>query len=241
MPALLTVPDCGDGPAVLLVADIFGRSPFYDALAGRLTAAGYVTLSPDIFFREAPVAWGDYQAAFTRRDRLDENQAIRELGLALAWLRSRPEVRGTAIGTLGFCMGGTLVLDLAAADGDLATICYYGFPASEPDADPRRAVAPLDIADRIRGPVLGFWGEDDGRVGVESVRRFAGALSARGEETDIVVYPGVGHGFFAASALDPEHKASAAAADSWEYTLRFLAAHLGDPRQLGDGPVGTTR
>ena len=40
MPALLCRPQTGAGAGVLLVADVFGRSPFYEDLAGRLALAG---------------------------------------------------------------------------------------------------------------------------------------------------------------------------------------------------------
>lgn len=52
MPALLARPAGGRGPAVLLVSDIYGRTPFYVSLAAQLAAAGYVALLPDLFFRQ---------------------------------------------------------------------------------------------------------------------------------------------------------------------------------------------
>jgi hypothetical protein len=36
------------------------------------------------------------------------------------------------IGTLGFCLGGNLVLHMAARRADLATVSYYAFPAGLP-------------------------------------------------------------------------------------------------------------
>ena len=51
LPALLARPEQGEGPPVLVVSDIFGRSPFYEDMAARLAEQGYTALLPDYFFR----------------------------------------------------------------------------------------------------------------------------------------------------------------------------------------------
>src|SRR5262245_2879352 len=71
MPALVTRPETGDGPAVLIVHDIFGRSPFYENLAARLATAGFVALLPDYFFRQGPLPERSRELAFARRAKLD--------------------------------------------------------------------------------------------------------------------------------------------------------------------------
>ena len=49
MPALLAYPDRTPAPAVLVVNDVMGRSPFYENLARRLAQAGYIALDPEFF------------------------------------------------------------------------------------------------------------------------------------------------------------------------------------------------
>src|SRR5215472_6453977 len=90
MPALLARPEEGPGPAVLIAADIFGRTPFYESLAARLASAGFEALLPDFFFRVGPLAEQTREAAIERRKRLDGNGALADLRAALAWLRRRP-------------------------------------------------------------------------------------------------------------------------------------------------------
>jgi carboxymethylenebutenolidase len=122
-------------------------------------------------------------------------------------------------------MGGTLVLQLSAKLRDLATVCYYGFPgpgSNRPSTVPR----PLEMADQIAGPILGFWGDQDTAVGMENVERFATAMRERNVEFDHTIYPGLGHGFMAASRLDPAHEAYQAACESWTRTLEFYRAHV---------------
>ncbi len=226
MPALLARPEGGEGPGVLIVNDIYGRSPFYENLAARLATAGFVALDPEYFFRLGSIDRASREAAFARRGKLDEKQVVRELSETIDWFKQQPGVRGDRLGTIGFCMGGTLVLNLAAERDDLATVCFYGFPAGSPDK-PNGPIAPLDQVDRINGPVLGFWGDQDTGVGMDNVRRLAGELQRRGVEFEHTIYPGLGHGFLAASQLDPNHEAYGGACDAWTRTVDFYRNRLG--------------
>lgn len=224
MPALLTRPQGEVVGSVLVVCDIFGRSPFYENLGARLAAAGFQALVPEIFFRQGPLPERTMDAAVGRRAQLDENQAQRDLSDAVDWLHSTQP--GRRIATIGFCMGGTQTLDLAARRDDLVTVAYYGFPARLPRATERTAPAPLEVADKMTGPILGFWGDQDHMAGMENVEKLRAALTQHGVDFELVVYPGLGHGFMAASGFDPSHEAYEAARDAWTRTLAFLRKGL---------------
>jgi carboxymethylenebutenolidase len=225
MPGLLCRPQTGAGAGVLVVGDVYGRTPFYEDLAGRLALAGFTALLPDYFFRQGPLAEPTREAAMARRELLDQKQALVDLSQALDWLHLQPFAAGR-LGTIGFCMGGTYVLDLAAERDDLATVCFYGFPAGSPA--PSALPPPLSLADQIGGPLLGFWGDQDAGVGMDNVEELAAALKARGVDFDFTIYPGLGHGFMAASRLDPEHEAYDAACRSWTRTIEFYRTHIAD-------------
>lgn len=228
VPALLTRPETGSGSAVLIAHDIWGRSPFYEDIAARLAVAGFIALLPDYFWRlsEGPIRRGDYDAAFGRRSKLDERETVRQLGEALPWLLSQDGVVGAKAGTLGFCMGGTMVLDLAAERTDLATASFYAFPAGEKRSAPTHPARPVDLADRMSGPIIGFWGGRDPLVDIADVDDLRRVLTERGVDIEVVIYPELDHGFLAASALDPDHQAYEAACDAWTRTVRFFRMHL---------------
>lgn len=226
LPALLARPDGGEGPGILIINDIFGRSPFYENLAARLAQAGFVALLPEFFFRLDKVAPGDRDAAQARRQKLDEQQTVRELNQALDWLKGQPGVRGERLGTVGFCMGGTFVLNLAAERKDLASVCFYGFPAGAKKAQ-GAPTAPLDQVDEMTGPIIGFWGDQDAGVGIDNVEKLAAALQERNVDFQHTIYPGLGHGFLAASKLDPNSEIYEKACDAWTRTIQFYRQHLG--------------
>jgi carboxymethylenebutenolidase len=223
MPALLSRPERGPAPSVLIAADIYGRTPFYESLAARLASAGFEALLPDFFFRVGPLAEQTREAAIERRKRLDGNGALADLRAALAWLRRRPGA-GARVGTLGFCLGGTFVLKLAALEDDLATVCYYGFPAG-----PTEPPTPIEMAERMSGPILGFWGDQDAGVGMDNVAELGRRLAASGADYQHRVYPGIGHGFLAASRFDETTDAYQAACESWTMSLELWRQHLRVP------------
>ena len=226
MPALLARPGslAERAPAVLVVPDMFGRSPFYEDLAARLAAAGFEALVPEYFFRQGPLPERSYEAAGARRKNLDEKRSLDDLSVALEWLRGRQGYAGR-IGTVGFCMGGTFTLDLAASEDDLVTVAYYGFPVPQASlASP--PPAPLDLADEVRGPILAFWGEEDEAVGLDNAERFVRSMEEHGKDFSHRIYPGVGHGFLA-SGLGDGSSAEGPAQESWRLALGHLRGHLG--------------
>jgi dienelactone hydrolase len=223
MPALLTRPSHAPAPSVLIASDMFGRSPFYEHLAALLAQEGFEALVPDYFFRVGGLTEHSHEAAFARRRQLDEGRSVDDLRDALGWLRERPGAPAR-VGTLGFCMGGTFVLDLAALESNLVTVAYYGFPRPQ-GALASPPPAPMDLVDEIQGPLLAFWGDQDQFVGMDNVQEFAGRLSARGIDFQHEVYPGLGHGFLAAG-LGSAGPADAQAAASWALAVGHLRRHL---------------
>jgi dienelactone hydrolase len=216
MPAVLAEPDGPAQAAVLVINDIFGRSPFYENLSRRLAVAGFAALAPEYFFREGPLESNSREAALARRGRLDHERAVDDLSQALDWLRQTARVEGR-LGTVGFCMGGTFVLQLAARRDDLASVCFYGFPGSL-EADER---------DRINGPLIGFWGDQDQGVGMDNVAGLERSLRARGVAYEQHIYPGLGHGFMKASGLEPDGDGYEQACEAWTRALGFLRQHAG--------------
>jgi len=121
------------------------------------------------------------------------------------------------VGTIGFCMGGTQALLLAARRPDLAaTVSYYGFPA-----DARTESSPIEVAAKMHGPILGHWGDQDTGVGMDNVEKLRAGLLAAGVELEFHIYPGLGHGFLKAFLDDEKTPAYEQACTSWKRTLDF--------------------
>jgi carboxymethylenebutenolidase len=206
---------------VLILHDADGPTPFYASLARRVAAAGFVALLPDLYFRVDPGITRDPRAAAE----LDYRQTMDALCASADWLRAHPGVVGPCLGTVGFSLGGTLVLDLAAERADLVTATFYGFPFGQlQGAD----ASPMQLVDQIRGPVVGFFGEQDEVVPTAEVRQLEALLRERGVEVDFTLYPDVGHHFVAGSRLDPNQRTAdfIRACESWTSAVRFFHERL---------------
>ena len=221
LPALECQPALVPAPAVLMLHDADGPTPFYASLARRVAAAGFVALLPDLYFRLDPSIARDPRSAA----QLDHQQTMDAVCASVDWLRARREVAHPRLGTVGFSLGGTLVLHLAAQRADLATATFYGFPLGHlRGAD----ISPMQLLDYIRGPLVGFFGEQDEVVSSAEVRLLEASLHERGVEVSFTVFPDVGHHFVAGSRLDSnQHTADYARAHaSWTATLRFFHERL---------------
>jgi carboxymethylenebutenolidase len=221
MPTLVAFPERKRAPAVVVINDVFGRSPFYEHTARRLAQAGFVAATPEFFFREGPLPEPTRDAAMARAKRLDFSRTVEDMAAAIDWLRKRPETNG-AVGTIGFCMGGTIVLLLAARQRDIAaSVCYYGFPA-----DTRSSDRPIDIAAKMKGPIIGLWGDQDAGVGMDNVKQLDEALTTAGVEHEFHIYAGLGHGFLKTSLDDESTPGYEQACESWTRTITFYDSHL---------------
>ena len=221
LPAFLARPESGSAPAVLIVHDIWGANDFYHDLARRLAGEGFAALLPDFFVRQGSLPEQTREAARARGAELDQQVALADIAGTLAWLRNHPATTDR-VGTIGFCLGGTLVM-LAAAREPVpdASVAFYGFPGSEPTA--LRPHVPLVEANAIQSPLLAIWGDQDHGVGMDKVEAYRAALAEADRPFEFVVYPGPGHAFL---TFDPAAPFFAEAQDAWRRALTFLREEL---------------
>lgn len=230
IPAFVTAPDVRPAPAVLLIHDINGPNAFYQDVARRLAGLGYLTALPDFFFRQGPPRDDTREATRARMNEMTQSDTLADIRSVLQWLRDHDASTGK-VGTIGFCMGGTLVM-LAAARQPVpeATVAFYGFPRR--DRTPLAPILPSDEDEvgTLASPVLAFWGDQDAGVGMDNVRAYDGLLERYGKAHEFVVYPGIGHGFL---TFDPAADAFTASEDAWNRTIRFFGERLGNPANNG--------
>jgi len=179
MPAVLTLPDGADGPVpgVLMIYEIFGMSDEMRRVARDLAAEGYAVLIPDVFARGRvrPLC----VAATMRTMVTGRGAAMDDLEAARRWLADRPEVDGTRLGAIGFCMGGSFALLLARTGLYKVSAPFYGRPPDLPRSCP---------------VVASFGGRDLGMRGAPE--KLTADLDAAGVPHDVKVYPDAGHSFF---------------------------------------------
>ncbi len=179
----------GKKPAIVVIQEWWGLNDFIKAKADSFAKAGYVALAVDLYRGKVAT---DSDTAHQLMRGLPEDRAIRDLKAAVAYLRTRSDVDGKKIGSIGWCMGGGYSLGLALAEPTLAgTVIYYGRLVTD-DA----AIASLKV------PLLGNFGGQDQGIPPATVKEFERKAKSLGKEVDFKMYPDAGHGF--ASSNDPK-------------------------------------
>ena len=229
MPAYVARPATrGRRGAIIVVNEIFGIHDYIKDVCRRFAREGYVAIAPDYFDRA-----GD-SATMTSFDEIrpivataNYEQVMGDTSGAIDWIRAQSFTDGD-IGITGFCWGGTVVWMAAAHLTHIkAGVAWYGRvvrPAAGSWGSEEERPWPLDSAAAMRAPVLGLYAELDNGIPLEGVERFRAALNANGNpsRSDIIVYPGVQHGFHA----DYRQSYNAEAAiDGWTRCLAWFRAN----------------
>ena len=207
--AYLATPAAGKGPGVIVIQEWWGLVGHIKSVCDRLAAEGFTALAPDMYHGQTAGEPDDAQKLFMA---LNIAQAEKDLRGAARYLLDHSSTR--KLGAVGFCMGGQLALFAATLNPSVgACVNFYGIhPSVKPDYA------------KLSGPVLGLFAETDAFVTPQVARDTDAAIRKAGKQSEIHIYPGVGHAFF--NDERPDAYNQAAAADAWRRTLAFFRQHL---------------
>ncbi len=174
-------------------------------VARRFAKEGFVALAVDLASRSGGTgAGGSPTGAGTAAN-------VADLLANVAYLKGLPFVRADALGVSGFCFGGGMTWELAAASPDIrAAVPYYG------------TAQPFEKLSEIGAAILAIYGGNDARITGERPQ-VEERLRAAGKTYEIKVYEGAAHAFF--NDTGASYNAEAAA-DAWKITLAWFREHL---------------
>jgi len=161
--AYLTLPEHAKPglPAVVVIHEWWGLNSHIKYWADRLTLTGRAALAVDLYGGKSATdrkTAGELMQAASK----DVPKAVATLLAARDFVKKDPRVAATKIGSIGWCFGGGMSLQLAIAAPDLdACVMYYGFPVD----DPAKLAA-------IKAPLLGIWGNKDAAITPAKVDAF---------------------------------------------------------------------
>lgn len=171
-------------PGILVAHEGNGLTDHTKNRARMLGGLGYVAFAMDTFGAVDLPLKEARALVQSLRDDLPELRA--RAAAALGVLQTHAHVDTGRLGAIGFCFGGTTVLELARGGADVA--CTVGFHAGLDTTAPQDAAA-------IRGQVLVCLGADDPLVDAAQRQRFVDEMTAAGVDWQMHVYGGVGHSF----------------------------------------------
>ena len=232
LPSLLWLPHGATGqvPGIVVFQEIYGLSDYVQARCADLAGLGYAVLAPQLFARlDPPVAAVQEDGvepeaalgtALELAGSLDWDLAVKDGLAAMVDLERLGPVRKKQVALLGFCLGGGLAFNVAAAASKAgrppaALVSYYG------SALPQL----LDLAPDVTTPSLHVFGTADDYIPMEQVEAVREAVTdgGRREQVRFELHEGAGHSFDNPNPLFHHQQASKAA---WAQTREFLAAEL---------------
>lgn len=192
----------GPHPVVLYLMDAPSIRPALHDMASRLATAGYYVMLPYLFYRGEPFReFGASDEDMHRRrelvDTVNPTNIIGDAEALLAVAAADPAARDGAVGAVGYCMSGGLVISLARAMPDRvkAVASIHGaWLVRETDDSPHLGL------DAVTAEVYLAWVDPDATAPPEHIPIFRDALDAAGVRHNIDVITSAVHGFAPAGA-----------------------------------------
>ncbi len=221
MRVCIAAPAGGGGarPLVIVMCHIGGLDAFTEDRVDRLAAAGWVAAAPDVFHYHE---WIEEREA--RRASLHDARIVDDIDAAIAHARASEEVDRSRTGIVGHCMGGRTALLGAGRIAEIGPLAIYygGRTMLSWNCD---GPTPFEGIARVRGPVIGFFGNEDTEPAPADVDRIEAQFARHGIACEFHRYDGAGHAF--QNFLSPERYREGPAQDSWARTLEFFRGALG--------------
>lgn len=176
----------GKRPGVLVVHEWWGQNDYARSRARMLAAMGYTALAVDMYGDGKTAPHPSEAGALAGEVRKNLPMARARFEAALRALRQHPTVAADDVAALGYCFGGSVVLEMARMGLDLdAVVSYHGSLALSTPAEPGR----------IKARVAVFTGEADPMIPPAQVESFRQEMEKAGAWLTVVSYPGVKHSF----------------------------------------------
>jgi dienelactone hydrolase len=209
----------GKRPAVLVVHEWWGLTDYPVMRARKLAELGYIAMAVDMYgegkIAANPAEAQELATPFYKDPKLSKTR----LDAALAKLKEYKQMDNQNIFAIGYCFGGSVVLNSAKLGADLKGVVSFhgglaGIPANK---------------DLLKAKILVCHGGIDKFVSENDINAFKHQLDSIGAEYKFIVYPNATHAFTNPDATKigkqfnmPIEYNQKADTDSWNDMVLFL-------------------
>lgn len=173
-------------PGVLVVHDWMGIGEFSKQKAEQLAELGYVAFAADIYGVGNRPENSDEAAKISGEFKKNRKKLRARVQAALKVLQDQEMVQNDKIAAIGYCFGGTTVLELARSGANVGgVVSFHGGLDS---------LTPND-AKQIKGSVLVLHGADDPLVPAEEVAAFQKEMREAKVDWQMISYGNAVHSF----------------------------------------------
>lgn len=204
-------------PVVLVVHQWGGLGPYEKGRADGLARMGYAALAVDIYGKGVrPTAQAE-KAAQAGKFKGDRALFRSRLMAGLEFARSQPGVHGDRVAAIGYCFGGTGVLELARMGAPVKGVVSFHGGLDKGNAE---TVSPM------AAKVLVLHGADDPFVPEKDIAAFMAEMRGARADWQMVSYGNAVHSFTEEAAGNDNSRGAAynreADLRSWEAMQAFL-------------------
>lgn len=176
----------GKRPGVLVVHEWWGLNEYSRKRARMLAELGYTALALDMYGDGKQAHHPEEANKFSSAVMKNQDAAKARFEAAHALLAKQDTVDPKRIAAIGYCFGGTVVLEMARSGAELdGVVSFHGNLGTTTPAKPGA----------VKAKVLVLTGANDPFVPAEQVERFKKEMDAAGVNYKLVIYPGAKHGF----------------------------------------------
>ncbi|PPD20688.1 MAG: dienelactone hydrolase [Methylobacter sp.] len=173
-------------PGVLVVHEWWGLNDYARQRARMLAELGYTALAVDMYGSGKTTEHASEASGFVKTIQERAGASKERFLAAKAVLEKQATVEPGKIAAIGYCFGGSTVLNMARTGVDLAAVVsFHGNLATQTPAGPGS----------VKAKVLVLSGADDDFITPESVADFNQEMTAAGADFRFIDYPGAKHGF----------------------------------------------
>ncbi|NNE00446.1 MAG: dienelactone hydrolase family protein [Pirellulaceae bacterium] len=209
-------------PGVLVVHQWMGMTEYEQRRCRQLAELGYVAFALDIYGKgvrpDGPQAAGQMAGIYKK----DRELYRRRLKLGLEQLRQQTHVDKDQIAAIGYCFGGTGVLELARSGADVSGVVSFHGGLDSPSPEDGK---------NIQAKLLICHGADDPFVPTKDIDAMKEELNKANVDWQMIYYAGAVHSFTQPMAGDDNSRGAAynekADKRSWRAMQSFFAELFG--------------
>jgi carboxymethylenebutenolidase len=224
MPAYRAMPDKGTNfPVVLVVQEIFGVHEHIKDVCRRFAKLGYFAIAGELYARQGDVSkiTDIPKIVSDVVSKVPDDQVMADLDACVTYAKASGKANVEKLAVTGFCWGGRITWLYAAHNQNVkAGGAWYGRLVGPPS--PVNPKHPIDLVPQINAAVLGLYGDADGGIPNDTVKKMEDALKAAGKKSEIILYPDTPHGFHA--DYRPSYR-KATADDAWKKLTEWFKKH----------------
>jgi dienelactone hydrolase len=211
----------GKRPAVLVVHQWKGLGDYEKKRAEMLARLGYNVFAVDIYGKGVRLTNPQDASAEAAKFKSDRSLLRARVNAGLAVLKKDELTDATKVAAIGYCFGGTTVLELARSGADISGVVSFHGGLS----------TPMPADSKIKAKVLALHGADDPHVPPPEVAAFEEEMRKAKADWALVSYGSAVHSFTDWNAGNDNSKGSAynekADQRSWQAMKDFFAEIFG--------------